>query len=69
MPTVTSCVALNKLYICAITNLHQQPYQVEPYGGQRGNQVGYNKCNSTTENQDSYCQTLIANGIDGPSLS
>ncbi|KZT63549.1 hypothetical protein DAEQUDRAFT_770517 [Daedalea quercina L-15889] len=40
------------------------PYQVEPYGGERGNQVGYNKCNSTTENQESYCQTLIANGID-----
>ncbi|EPS93600.1 hypothetical protein FOMPIDRAFT_1084629, partial [Fomitopsis schrenkii] len=40
------------------------PYQVEPYGGIRGNQVGYNKCNSTTENQDSYCQTLVANGLD-----
>ncbi|KAH9830372.1 uncharacterized protein C8Q71DRAFT_787118 [Rhodofomes roseus] len=40
------------------------PYQVEPYGGERGNQVGYNKCNSTTENQDSLCQTLIANAID-----
>jgi len=40
------------------------PYQVEPYGGERGNQVGYNKCNSTTETQDSMCQTLVVNTID-----
>ncbi|KAH9938661.1 uncharacterized protein B0H18DRAFT_866217 [Fomitopsis serialis] len=42
-----------------------QPYQVEPIGDIRGNQVGYNRCNSSTENQDSYCQTLIVNTIDG----
>lgn len=52
-----------------LTHRRTQPYQVEPYGGERGNQVGYNKCNSTTENQESYCQTLIVNGIDGTYLS
>ncbi|KZT00208.1 uncharacterized protein LAESUDRAFT_688399 [Laetiporus sulphureus 93-53] len=40
------------------------PYQVEPTGDERGSQVGYNICNSTTQNQDSYCQTLIVNEID-----
>ncbi|KAI0733375.1 hypothetical protein C8Q72DRAFT_637017 [Fomitopsis betulina] len=40
------------------------PYQVEPIGDIRGNQVGYNRCNSSTENQDSLCQTLIVNTID-----
>ncbi|KAF9812134.1 hypothetical protein IEO21_06367 [Rhodonia placenta] len=40
------------------------PYQVEPTGDIRGNQEGYNICNSTTENQQSWCQTLIVNTID-----
>ncbi|KZT00922.1 uncharacterized protein LAESUDRAFT_664884 [Laetiporus sulphureus 93-53] len=40
------------------------PYKVEPTGDVRGSQVGYNICNSTTQNQDSYCQTLIVNGIE-----
>ncbi|KZT74439.1 hypothetical protein DAEQUDRAFT_761294 [Daedalea quercina L-15889] len=40
------------------------PYQVEPIGDIRGNQVGYNRCNSSTENQESLCQTLIVNTID-----
>jgi len=32
--------------------------------GPRGPQSGYNLCNSTTENQQSQCQTLILNSID-----
>ncbi|KAF8808422.1 manno protein [Phlegmacium glaucopus] len=30
----------------------------------RGTQLGYNICNSTTENQKSLCQTSIFNGLD-----
>jgi len=30
----------------------------------RGHQLGYNICNSTTENQESLCQTLLFNSID-----
>ncbi|KAH8817885.1 hypothetical protein DL96DRAFT_1623629 [Flagelloscypha sp. PMI_526] len=30
----------------------------------RGAQTGYNICNSTTENQDSMCQTMFVNHID-----
>ncbi|KAF8957725.1 hypothetical protein BDZ97DRAFT_1844860 [Flammula alnicola] len=30
----------------------------------RGTQTGYNICNSTTENQQSLCQTSIFNGLD-----
>ncbi|KAJ7673254.1 hypothetical protein DFH06DRAFT_1279704 [Mycena polygramma] len=30
----------------------------------RGFQTGYNICNSTTENQDSLCQTMFVNRID-----
>lgn len=42
-----------------------QPYQVDPYTGGRGPQQGYNMCNSTTENQDSLCQTSFVNSLDG----
>ena len=31
----------------------------------RGTQLGYNICNSTTENQNSLCQTSFFNGPDG----
>ena len=50
------------------------PYQVFPYNPnaqvvlQRGSQSGYNICNSTTENQDSDCQTMYVNGLDGTSF-
>jgi hypothetical protein len=41
------------------------PYKVDTDQGLvRGTQVGYNICNSTTENQDSLCQTSIFNGLD-----
>lgn len=40
------------------------PYQVDPNQGVRGAQLGYNQCNSTTENQDSLCQTAFINHID-----
>ena len=50
------------------------PYQVYPYDPnaqvvmQRGGQSGFNICNSTTENQDSMCQTSFVGGLDGASL-
>jgi hypothetical protein len=40
------------------------PYQVDPADGVRGPQQGYNLCNSTTENQNSLCQTSYLNSID-----
>jgi len=40
------------------------PYQADPDNGVRGTQFGYNRCNSTTENQQSLCQTAIINSID-----
>ncbi|GAA5897393.1 uncharacterized protein JCM6883_006686 [Sporobolomyces salmoneus] len=40
------------------------PYQVNPYKSERGPQTGYNICNSTTQGDDSECQTLIINSID-----
>ncbi|GAA5981770.1 hypothetical protein JCM10908_004603 [Rhodotorula pacifica] len=40
------------------------PYQADTDDGVRGRQLGYNRCNSTTENQDSLCQTAIINSID-----
>ncbi|KAI0044002.1 hypothetical protein FA95DRAFT_1574739 [Auriscalpium vulgare] len=39
------------------------PYQVEPDAAARGSQYGYNICNSTTENQQSLCQTMYVNSI------
>jgi hypothetical protein len=41
------------------------PYKVDTdVGLVRGNQVGYNICNSTTQNQDSLCQTSYFNSLD-----
>ncbi|KAF8629475.1 hypothetical protein AX15_003422 [Amanita polypyramis BW_CC] len=41
------------------------PYQVDTDPGLiRGSQYGYNLCNSTTENQQSLCQTMFFNSID-----
>ncbi|KAF8434200.1 hypothetical protein L210DRAFT_3411075 [Boletus edulis BED1] len=40
------------------------PYQVDPVTSAiRGPQTGYNICNSTTQNQESMCQTGIVNNI------
>ncbi|KII94430.1 hypothetical protein PLICRDRAFT_101864 [Plicaturopsis crispa FD-325 SS-3] len=41
----------------------QLPYQVNPYPVGRGPQSGYNLCNSTTEGDNSQCQTLIMNSL------
>ncbi|GAA5884632.1 hypothetical protein JCM16303_003691 [Sporobolomyces ruberrimus] len=40
------------------------PYQADTSTGVRGGQYGYNRCNATTETQDSRCQTAIINSID-----
>jgi len=43
------------------TNL---PYKADTDTGERGTQFGYNICNSTTENQQSLCQTAMINSLD-----
>ncbi|GAA5825719.1 hypothetical protein JCM11251_000349 [Rhodosporidiobolus azoricus] len=40
------------------------PYQADTDNGERGRQYGFNMCNSTTQNQESNCQTAIINSID-----
>ncbi|THU80015.1 hypothetical protein K435DRAFT_874825 [Dendrothele bispora CBS 962.96] len=40
------------------------PYQVDQHTADRGPQHGYNICNSTTEGQDSLCQTGYVNHLD-----
>ncbi|KAK7462925.1 hypothetical protein VKT23_007505 [Stygiomarasmius scandens] len=40
------------------------PYQVDQHTDGRGPQFGYNICNSTTEGQDSLCQTGYLNHLD-----
>ncbi|GAA5963072.1 hypothetical protein JCM3765_001758 [Sporobolomyces pararoseus] len=40
------------------------PYQADTSTGVRGGQFGYNRCNATTENQESKCQTAIINSVD-----
>ncbi|KAI6042529.1 hypothetical protein EDC04DRAFT_3058510, partial [Pisolithus marmoratus] len=41
------------------------PYQIDNVPNAiRGPQAGYNICNSTTQNQQSMCQTLMVNHID-----
>ena len=46
-----------------------QPFKVDTAETERGIQVGYNQCNATTQGQNSLCQTLIVNSIEGKSLS
>ncbi|OCH86473.1 hypothetical protein OBBRIDRAFT_737958 [Obba rivulosa] len=57
-PTVTTPL-VDKTYAWG-----QQPYQVDPLDLTRGPQQGYNICNSTTQNQNSMCQTMVVNHID-----
>ncbi|VDB88649.1 unnamed protein product [Peniophora sp. CBMAI 1063] len=54
---------LNQLTFAATTDL---PYQIYPDSTPyvRGPQSGYNICNSTTETQESMCQTMWVNGLD-----
>ncbi|KAF4586565.1 hypothetical protein EYR38_010844 [Pleurotus pulmonarius] len=40
------------------------PYQADSEQLIRGTQTGYNICNSTTENQNSLCQTSFLNALD-----
>ncbi|KAH7087970.1 hypothetical protein BKA62DRAFT_745729 [Auriculariales sp. MPI-PUGE-AT-0066] len=40
------------------------PVKVDTASTERGIQVGFNKCNSTTQTQDSMCQTIVVNSID-----
>ncbi|KAF8757044.1 hypothetical protein RHS01_04109 [Rhizoctonia solani] len=44
------------------------PYKADTGTGERGTQFGYNICNSTTEGQNSLCQTSMINSIDGELL-
>ncbi|BGP39941.1 hypothetical protein JCM10450v2_003921 [Rhodotorula kratochvilovae] len=37
------------------------PYQADTDNGERGRQVGYNRCNETTQGQESLCQTAVIN--------
>jgi len=53
----TPLVSLNYSYPTGL------PYQAVPGTYVRGTQTGYNICNSTTENQQSECQTGIINNI------
>ncbi|PVG04693.1 hypothetical protein CPB86DRAFT_831363 [Serendipita vermifera] len=74
MPSIVAAVALVSGLLpvaLAQTPLASQhftytalPYQADPNDGERGRQWGYNICNSTTENQESLCQTAIINSID-----
>ncbi|CAL1717467.1 unnamed protein product [Somion occarium] len=45
-------------------NYPDQPYQADPDNGVRGTQSGFNICNSTTQNQDSLCQTAFLDFLD-----
>lgn len=59
-PTTSSLVPLASKHF----DYNNLPYQADPDNGVRGTQFGFNRCNSTTENQKSLCQTAIINSID-----
>jgi len=76
LSTLVAVAVISKVYAqdpssSAITPLASKhfdynnlPYQADPDNGVRGTQSGYNRCNSTTENQQSLCQTAIINSVD-----
>jgi hypothetical protein len=59
-PTTSSLVPLASKHF----DYNDLPYQADSDNGVRGTQFGFNRCNSTTENQKSLCQTAILNSID-----
>ncbi|TFK49785.1 hypothetical protein OE88DRAFT_1662447 [Heliocybe sulcata] len=66
---VSSVLAQDSTSITPLADKHfaypsEIPYQVDPANGVRGPQQGYNMCNSTTENQQSMCQTAFVSHID-----
>ena len=53
------------LILCIVNNT-PQPYKVDTDTNLiRGQQFGFNICNSTTQNQNSNCQTSFLNSLDG----
>ncbi|KAH7090895.1 hypothetical protein BKA62DRAFT_751755 [Auriculariales sp. MPI-PUGE-AT-0066] len=42
----------------------QVPYMADTFSNERGIQIGYNQCNSSTVGEKSMCQTLIMNSIE-----
>ncbi|KAH7090896.1 hypothetical protein BKA62DRAFT_725027 [Auriculariales sp. MPI-PUGE-AT-0066] len=42
----------------------QVPYMADTFSNERGVQIGYNQCNSSTVGPESMCQTLVVNKID-----
>jgi hypothetical protein len=51
--------------VVILRRIARQPYKVDTDTGLiRGPQTGYNICNSTTEGQNSLCQTAFINSID-----
>ncbi|KAJ1307033.1 hypothetical protein OPQ81_008012 [Rhizoctonia solani] len=63
MPATRSIVSLIGLAATKYT-WPNVPYQVSPEAIGRGPQFGFNICNSTTQNQQSNCQTAFVNSID-----
>ncbi|EJD40734.1 hypothetical protein AURDEDRAFT_115774 [Auricularia subglabra TFB-10046 SS5] len=43
---------------------NELPFKVDTLNTERGIQVGYNQCNSTTQGQNSLCQTIVVNSIE-----
>jgi len=63
-PSRTSSRTFTPLAAKTFSYPDEIPYQVDTDNGPRGTQQGYNLCNSTTEGQESMCQTAFINSIE-----
>ncbi len=64
-PSQVVCAGLVRIFSVKPSDFRVQPYKAVPDSYVRGTQTGYNICNSTTENQQSLCQTAFVNSISG----
>jgi len=66
-PAATTAGAVPTFPATPLTDIRYQysqlPYKVITETYVRGTQTGYNQCNSSTQNQQSMCQTLLVNNI------
>lgn len=58
----SACIPLGSISILTVDG---KPFKADTDVGERGGQIGFNRCNASTEGQSSLCQTSFLNSVDG----
>ncbi|KAG6889087.1 hypothetical protein C0995_003940 [Termitomyces sp. Mi166 len=62
--SVSSATAFTPLVDKRFSYPNGMPYKADTDVGARGGQIGYNRCDASTEGQSSLCQTSFLNSVD-----